>query len=207
VKAIQYRTYGGYHENRLVDLERTRLKEGEVLVEMRTVGINPLDNTFRSGHIYLATPENLPRVGLAARDCQSIPTIGCARSGSLPDRGSPIRSRIDAGIALWKSYRTLIEPSYPYHRLIVWHPPSWGNQLGAYVFSNPRQLVRRGRYCCTIRTALPAPGRSNGINMRKDPAATKKAAACAAAFFVSGVISLGHSAEFLLAYRAFDFAY
>src|SRR5262245_4759425 len=30
---------------------------------MRTVGINPLDNTFRSGHIYLATPENLPRVG------------------------------------------------------------------------------------------------------------------------------------------------
>jgi NADPH:quinone reductase-like Zn-dependent oxidoreductase len=63
VKAIQYRTYGGYQENRLVDLERTRLKEGEVLVEMRTVGINPLDNTFRSGHIYLATPENLPRVG------------------------------------------------------------------------------------------------------------------------------------------------
>lgn len=63
MKAIQYRTYGGYQENRLVDLERTRLKEGEVLVEMRTVGINPLDNTFRSGHIYLATPENLPRVG------------------------------------------------------------------------------------------------------------------------------------------------
>ena len=63
MKAIQYRTYGGYQENRLVDLERTRLKEGEVLVEMRTVGINPLDNTFRSGHIYFATTDNLPRVG------------------------------------------------------------------------------------------------------------------------------------------------
>ena len=63
MKAIQYRTYGGYQENRVVDLERTRLKEGEVLIEMRTVGINPLDNTFRSGHIYFATPENLPRVG------------------------------------------------------------------------------------------------------------------------------------------------
>ena len=51
-----------------------------------------------------------------------------ARSGSVPDRGSPIRPGIDAGIALWKSYRTLIEPSYyPYHRLIVWHPPSWRN--------------------------------------------------------------------------------
>ena len=63
MKAIQYRTYGGYQENRVVDLERTRLKEGEVLIEMRTVGINPFDNTFRSGHIYFATPENLPRVG------------------------------------------------------------------------------------------------------------------------------------------------
>src|SRR5215470_19474681 len=30
---------------------------------MSTVGINPLDNTFRSGHIYLATPANVPRVG------------------------------------------------------------------------------------------------------------------------------------------------
>src|SRR5262250_1644601 len=32
-------------------------------VKMSTVGINPLDNTFRSGHIYLATPANVPRVG------------------------------------------------------------------------------------------------------------------------------------------------
>jgi NADPH:quinone reductase-like Zn-dependent oxidoreductase len=30
---------------------------------MRTVGINPLDSTFRSGRHYAATPENLPRVG------------------------------------------------------------------------------------------------------------------------------------------------
>jgi NADPH:quinone reductase len=63
MKAIQYRAYGGYDENRVVDIERPRPKEGEVLVEMRSVGINPLDNTFRSGHIYLATPENLPRIG------------------------------------------------------------------------------------------------------------------------------------------------
>nr|WP_283255993.1 zinc-binding dehydrogenase [Dyella humicola] len=33
------------------------------MVQMRTAGINPLDNTFRSGHIYLSTPENLPRIG------------------------------------------------------------------------------------------------------------------------------------------------
>ena len=29
----------------------------------RCVGINPLDNAFRSGHFYGATPENLPRIG------------------------------------------------------------------------------------------------------------------------------------------------
>ena len=30
---------------------------------MHTVGVNPLDHTFRSGHIYMATPQNLPRIG------------------------------------------------------------------------------------------------------------------------------------------------
>ncbi|HWY25764.1 MAG TPA: zinc-binding alcohol dehydrogenase family protein, partial [Nevskia sp.] len=63
MKAIQYRAYGDYQENRLVELERPRPQDGEVLVRMRAVGINPLDNTFRSGHIYLSTPQNLPRVG------------------------------------------------------------------------------------------------------------------------------------------------
>ena len=63
MKAVQYRSYGDYSENRLVDLPRPALHEGEVLVAMRTVGVNPLDNTFRSGHIYMATPQNLPRIG------------------------------------------------------------------------------------------------------------------------------------------------
>lgn len=63
MKAIQYQSYGGYGENRLVELPRPAPGEGEVLVEMRTVGVNPLDNTFRSGHIFLATPDKLPRVG------------------------------------------------------------------------------------------------------------------------------------------------
>jgi len=63
MKAIQYRSYGDYSENRLVELPQPSLNDGEVLVAMRTVGINPLDNTFRSGHYYGATPENLPRIG------------------------------------------------------------------------------------------------------------------------------------------------
>ena len=63
MKAIQYQAYGDYSENRVVDAPRPDLGEGQVLVEMRTVGVNPLDNTFRSGHIYLATPQNLPRIG------------------------------------------------------------------------------------------------------------------------------------------------
>jgi NADPH2:quinone reductase len=63
MKAIQYQSYGNYSENRLVDLPQPALKDGEVFIAMRTVGINPLDNTFRSGHYYGAIPENLPRIG------------------------------------------------------------------------------------------------------------------------------------------------
>ena len=61
--SIPDRSYGDYTENRFVDLPQPALRDGEVLVAMRTVGINPLDNTFRSGHFYGATPENLPRIG------------------------------------------------------------------------------------------------------------------------------------------------
>jgi NADPH:quinone reductase len=63
IKAIQYRAYGAYAQNRFVDLPAPAANDGQVLVRMHTVGINPLDNTFRSGHHYAATPENLPRVG------------------------------------------------------------------------------------------------------------------------------------------------
>jgi NADPH2:quinone reductase len=63
MKAIQYRAYGGYEQNRLVDLPPPSPAAGEVLVRMRTVGVNPLDDTVRAGHIFFAIPENLPRVG------------------------------------------------------------------------------------------------------------------------------------------------
>jgi NADPH2:quinone reductase len=63
MRAIQYLAYGGYEQNRLVDLAQPRPAEGEVLVRMRTVGVNPLDDTVRAGQIFFATPENLPRVG------------------------------------------------------------------------------------------------------------------------------------------------
>ena len=49
IKAIQYRAYGAYAENRFVDLPAPAANDGQVLVRMHTVGINPLDNTFRSG--------------------------------------------------------------------------------------------------------------------------------------------------------------
>lgn len=63
MRAIQYQAYGGYTENKLVELPIPPIADGEVLVAMRTVGINPLDDTLRSGHIWLATPQNLPRIG------------------------------------------------------------------------------------------------------------------------------------------------
>jgi NADPH:quinone reductase-like Zn-dependent oxidoreductase len=40
--AIQYRAYGGYAENKLVDRPAPVANDGEVLVRMHTVGINPL---------------------------------------------------------------------------------------------------------------------------------------------------------------------
>ena len=63
MKAVQYRAYGDFSENRFVDLPSPDVQAGEILVQMQTVGINPLDNTFRSGGHYAATPQNLPRVG------------------------------------------------------------------------------------------------------------------------------------------------
>jgi NADPH2:quinone reductase len=40
--AIEYRAYGGYAENKLVDRPAPVANDGEVLVRMHTVGINPL---------------------------------------------------------------------------------------------------------------------------------------------------------------------
>ena len=55
MKAIQYRAFGGYEENRWVELPTPSPGDGEVLLRMMTVGINPLDNTFRSGRHPAAT--------------------------------------------------------------------------------------------------------------------------------------------------------
>jgi NADPH:quinone reductase-like Zn-dependent oxidoreductase len=63
MKAVQYQAYGDYHQSRVVDLPKPQAADGEVLVHMKAFGINPLDNTFRSGHFYAATAENLPRIG------------------------------------------------------------------------------------------------------------------------------------------------
>jgi NADPH2:quinone reductase len=63
MKAIRYEAYGGYEENRLVELPVPAPVDGEVLLKMRTVGINPLDNTFRSGKHPAANDSNLSRIG------------------------------------------------------------------------------------------------------------------------------------------------
>src|SRR6201981_487529 len=119
IKAIQYRAYGGYAENRLVDISPPAANDGQIIARMRTVGINPLDTTFRSGHHYAATPENLPRVGgqmgagtvgetkspgfkVGDRVCVTGPGLGIIADGTwrellaAPAAGlMPIPSRID----------------------------------------------------------------------------------------------------------------
>jgi|FEC22Drversion2_1045045.scaffolds.fasta_scaffold00082_4 ABC transporter substrate binding protein len=48
MKAIQYRAYGDYGDNKVIELPVPSLAEGDVLVAMRTVGVNPLDDTLLS---------------------------------------------------------------------------------------------------------------------------------------------------------------
>src|SRR5258708_25833496 len=61
--AVQYQAYGGYQENRVVDLPVPMARDGEDLDQMRTVGVNPLDNTFPARHHPAANAHNLPRIG------------------------------------------------------------------------------------------------------------------------------------------------
>ncbi|MGF6600771.1 NADPH:quinone reductase-like Zn-dependent oxidoreductase [Paraburkholderia sp. GAS448] len=63
MKTIQYRAIGGYAENTLVEIPPPTPADDQMLISMRTVRTNPIDNAFRSGHHWAATPENLPRVG------------------------------------------------------------------------------------------------------------------------------------------------
>lgn len=49
MRAIGYRSYGDFTENRLEAIPDPVPAEGEVLVQMRVAGINPLGNTFRAG--------------------------------------------------------------------------------------------------------------------------------------------------------------
>ncbi|MFM0502729.1 quinone oxidoreductase family protein [Paraburkholderia caffeinilytica] len=100
MQAIQYQAYGDYQENRLVELERPQVKDGDVLVQMRTVGINPLDNTFRSGHIYLATPDKLPRVG------------GQTGAGVVVESRNPAYKAGDRVFVAWPGYGLAIDGTW-----------------------------------------------------------------------------------------------
>ena len=53
IKAIQYRAYGGYAENRFVDLPAPAANDGQVLVQMHTVGINRWITLFAPATIML----------------------------------------------------------------------------------------------------------------------------------------------------------
>src|SRR6516164_9540789 len=105
MKAIQYQAYGSYEENRLVEVDRPKPKDGEVLVKMSTVGINPLDNTFRSGHIYLATPAP----GLLPHN-----QFSCCRTACVLDRSQE-------GHLRWKVRRlgSLSRPDHPLPDFVV----------------------------------------------------------------------------------------
>ncbi|MFC6646530.1 zinc-binding alcohol dehydrogenase family protein [Granulicella cerasi] len=63
MKAIQYQAYGDYSTNQFIEMDPPHFDGEGVLVRMEFAGVNPLDNTFRSGHFPASTPQNLPRIG------------------------------------------------------------------------------------------------------------------------------------------------
>jgi NADPH:quinone reductase-like Zn-dependent oxidoreductase len=54
MRAIRYDEFGGYEQLRLVEVPEPDPGDGQVLVRMRLAGVNPLDNTVRSGKLPFA---------------------------------------------------------------------------------------------------------------------------------------------------------
>ena len=62
VKAFGYRSNGGPDVQEFLDLEMPTPMPGELLVEVRNAGVNPVDWKIRSGLLGAASPGDLPAV-------------------------------------------------------------------------------------------------------------------------------------------------
>lgn len=62
MKAFGYRTNGGAEVQEFLDLEQPAPLAGELLVEVRAAGVNPVDWKQRSGRYGTAAPNDLPAV-------------------------------------------------------------------------------------------------------------------------------------------------
>ena len=62
VKAFGYSSHGGPDVHESLELEIPSPLAGELLVEVRTAGVNPVDWKIRSGMLGRAKPGDLPAV-------------------------------------------------------------------------------------------------------------------------------------------------
>jgi hypothetical protein len=91
MKAIQYQAYGSYEENRLVEVDRPKPKDSEVLVKMSTVGINPLTFIVGSAVAVGAGGGNGLREDSISKSCPAKSTIHAVldRHGLVERPGAP----------------------------------------------------------------------------------------------------------------------
>jgi NADPH:quinone reductase-like Zn-dependent oxidoreductase len=62
MKAIQYAGYGGTEVLQLVDINRPEPKEGEVLIKVEAISLNPVDSKIRNGYLKDILPLTFPFV-------------------------------------------------------------------------------------------------------------------------------------------------
>jgi NADPH:quinone reductase-like Zn-dependent oxidoreductase len=63
MRAVRFHEYGDPSVLRVEEVSRPQPGQGEVLVQVRAAGVNPIDWKFRAGHLQAFMPIQLPHIG------------------------------------------------------------------------------------------------------------------------------------------------
>ena len=83
MQAIRFHEYGPPDVLRLEDAPRPEPGEGEVLVRVRTAGVNPIDWKLRAGYLQAFMPVELPHV-LGFDLAGTVEAVGAGVTGFAP---------------------------------------------------------------------------------------------------------------------------
>lgn len=99
MKAIVYRKYGKPEVLELADIPQPEIKAHEVLVEVHTAALNPVDCEIRKGRARIATGNKFPRIP------------GSDFSGKIVEKGASVQG-FEIGEEVYGMSKTLIGGSY-----------------------------------------------------------------------------------------------